>query len=145
MTKLLEPRESSLSKPYWAASREERLVLPYCSACADFFWYPRPVCPRCLGDALEWREAAGKGVVHAVSVMHRPGPGRDPDAGPYAVAIVELAEGVRMLSNVVGVAPDAVAVGATVRVAWHDLSDGRKLPVFTPDGSDGSDGSETER
>jgi uncharacterized OB-fold protein len=132
MTKLLEPPESSLSRPYWAASREERLVLPYCTACRAFFWYPRPVCPACLADGVEWRDAAGTGVVHAVTVVHNPGPGRDAKDGPYAVAIVELTEGVRVLSNVAGVAPEAVAIGTPVRVAWHPLSDGRKLPVFTP-------------
>lgn len=132
MTTLLEPAESRLSRPYWAASREERFVLPFCTACGAFFWYPRPVCPTCLGDGVEWREAAGTGVVHAVTVLHRPGAGRDPKDGPYAVAIIELAEGVRMLSNVVGVAPDEVAVGMPVRVAWRALQDGRKLPMFTP-------------
>jgi uncharacterized OB-fold protein len=132
MTALLEPKESSLSRPYWAASRAERLVLPFCTACAAFFWYPRPVCPTCLADTIEWRDAAGTGVVHAVSVMHRPGPGRDEKDGPYAVAIIELFEGVRVLSNVVGVAPEQIAVGDAVRVAWQALSDGRKLPVFRP-------------
>jgi len=132
MTTLLEPRESSLSRPYWAASRDERLVLPFCTACGDFFWYPRPVCPTCLADGIEWREAAGAGVVYAVTVLHKPGPGRDAKEGPYAVAIIELAEGVRVLSNVVGVAPGEVAVGAPVRVVWQPLADGRKLPMFTP-------------
>jgi uncharacterized OB-fold protein len=130
--KLAEPAESTLSRPYWEATREGRLVLPWCPACESFFWYPRPVCPGCLGEGVEWRSAAGTGTVHSVSVMHRPGPGRDADDGPYAVAVIELAEGVRMLSNVVGVPPDEVAVGTAVRLAWHELSDGRRLPMFTP-------------
>jgi uncharacterized OB-fold protein len=130
--KVMEPAESSLSRPYWQATREERLVLPWCTDCERFFWYPRVVCPSCLGEGVEWREAAGTGEVHAVSVMHKTGMGRDPADGPYAVAVVELAEGVRMLTNIVGVEPGAVTVGTAVRVAWHDLSDGRKLPMFTP-------------
>ena len=130
--KIAEPFESTLSKPYWAATREERLVLPWCGACEAFFWYPRVVCPTCLGDTVEWRDAQGTGEVHAVSVMHKTGMGRDPVDGPYAVAIVELVEGVRMLTNIVGVEPDAVTVGTAVRVTWHELSDGRKLPMFTP-------------
>jgi uncharacterized OB-fold protein len=130
--KLAEPAETRSSRPFWEATRHERLVLPYCVDCERYFWYPRPVCPTCLGDDIDWRPAAGTGEVHAVSVHHQAGPGRDPDDGPYAVAIVELPEGVRLLTNIVGVPPDDVTVGAAVRVAWHELSDGRRLPVFTP-------------
>jgi uncharacterized OB-fold protein len=130
--KIAEPAESSLSRPYWEATRDERLVLPYCPACSAFFWYPRVVCPTCLSDAVEWRDAAGTGEIHAVSVMHKTGAGRDPADGPYAVAVVELPEGVRMLTNIVGVAPEEATVGSAVRVTWHELSDGRKLPMFTP-------------
>jgi uncharacterized OB-fold protein len=131
--KIAEPAESTLSRPYWEATRTERLVVPWCSTCQEFFWYPRVVCPTCLGDTVEWRDVSGRGEVHAVSVMHKTGMGRDPADGPYAVALIQLDEGVRMLSNVVGVDPDEVTVGSPVRVVWHDLSDGRKLPMFTPD------------
>jgi len=131
--KIAEPAESTPSRPYWEATREARLVLPWCASCEAFFWYPRVVCPTCLADTVEWRDAAGTGEVYAVSVMHKTGMGRDPADGPYAVAIIELDEGVRMLSNVIGVDPDEVTVGSPVRVVWHDLSDGRKLPMFEPD------------
>lgn len=67
-----------------------------------------------------------------MSVQHRPGMGRDADDGPYAVAIVALAEGVRMLTNLVGCEPDDVVVGMAVHVTWHELSDGRQLPMFEP-------------
>ena len=129
---LLEPREASWARAYWDATRREELVLPWCTDCESFFWYPRAVCPRCLGDALDWRPAAGTGEVYAVSVMHKPGPGRDPAEGSYAVALVELPEGVRLLTNVVGGPPESVTVGRAVRVCWHELSDGRRLPMFTP-------------
>jgi hypothetical protein len=129
---LLEPPAGEDAAPFWEATRRRQLVLPWCTACQRAFWYPRQVCPTCLGTDVEWRPAAGTGEVYAVSVQHKPGPGRDPDAGPYAVALVELPEGVRLMSNVVGCPPDAVAVGAAVRVAWHPLSDGRNLPQFTP-------------
>jgi uncharacterized OB-fold protein len=64
--------------------------------------------------------------------MHRPGPGRDQADGPYAVALIELAEGVRMMSNVVGCPPEDVTVGTPVRLVWEPLADGRHLPQFTP-------------
>lgn len=130
--KLMEPRDRDRDEPFWTAAREGVLMLPWCNECDAAFWYPRPVCPRCLSDDLGWRAAEGSGEVHAVSVQHRPGMGRDADDGPYAVAIVSLPEGVRMLTNVIGCDPDDVVVDMAVRVAWHELSDGRQLPMFEP-------------
>jgi uncharacterized OB-fold protein len=129
---VLEPPVSEVAAPFWDATRREELVLPWCTACDRPFWYPREMCPACLGDAIEWRPAAGTGDVYAVSVQHRAGPGRDEADGPYAVALVDLAEGVRVMANVVGCPPDDVAVGMAVRVAWEPLSDGRNLPQMTP-------------
>jgi uncharacterized OB-fold protein len=130
--KLLEPRETEAARPYWDATRREELVLPWCTDCESYFWYPRATCPTCLSDAVDWRPAAGTGEVYAVSVMHKAGPGRDAGEGPYAVALVDLPEGVRVLTNVVGCAPEEVTVGQAVRLRWHELSDGRRLPMFTP-------------
>lgn len=130
--KLLEPPQSEYGTPFWDASREERLLIPYSVETGQPFWYPREVAVDSLGGAVEWREASGRGTVYAVSVQHRPGPGRDPDDGPYAVVLVDLPEGVRIMSNVIGCDPDDVAVGMEVEVAWHPLSDGRNLPMFRP-------------
>ena len=129
---LLEPPASEAAAPFWEATRRDELVLPWCTACERPFWYPRDVCPGCLGHAIEWRPATGAGQVYAVSVQHAPGPGRRPDDGPYAVALVDLAEGVRVMTNVVGCPPEDVTVGMAVRVTWAPLSDGRKLPQMTP-------------
>lgn len=130
--KLQEPRQSEYAAEFWDATRDERFLLPWCTVTDQPFWYPREVSPFTLEPTVEWREASGTGRVHALSVHHVPGPGRDPEDGPYAVAVVELAEGPRMLTNIVGVPVDEIDVGAEVRVVWHELSDGRKLPMFTP-------------
>lgn len=130
--KLMEPPESDHGTPFWDATRDERLMLPYSTATGTPFWYPREVAPDTLEPGVEWREASGDGTVYAVSVQHKTGPGRDPDDGPYAVALIDLPEGVRIMSNVVGCHPDDVVCGMAVRVTWHDLSDGRKLPMFAP-------------
>jgi uncharacterized protein len=132
VTTLIEPPASEAGAPFWEATRDRRLVLPWSTVTGEPVWYPRDVDPADPASPFEWREASGEGTVHAVSVQHRPGPGRDPEAGPYAVALIELAEGVRMMSNVVGCPPDEVVVGMPVRVTWHELSDGRNLPQFTP-------------
>jgi len=126
-----EPTASVAGAPFWEASREQRYVLPWCTSCGEPHWFPREFCPHCLSTDLEWREASGDGVVHAVSVMPRPGNPLMADRGPYPIVLVDLAEGVRVFSTVVGTEPDAVAIGQAVHVAWEPLSDGRHLPVFT--------------
>ena len=131
--KLLEPKGTALTEPFWEATRQGRLLLQWCLDCDAVVFYPREVCPRCLGHDLDWRAAAGTGTVYAISVQHRAGPGRDEADGPYAVALVELPEGARLMTNVVGGPPESVAVGQAVRVHWHPLADGRQLPFFTPD------------
>ena len=130
--KLAEPSETEGSEEFWEASRSGQLLLPWCGSCEKPFWYPRPVCPRCLSADVSWKPSSGAGEIHAVSVQHRPGMGRDADDGPYAVAIVALVEGVSMLTNIVGCDPDDASVGMAVQVTWHELSDGRQLPMFEP-------------
>jgi uncharacterized protein len=125
-----EPPISEVAEPFWDATREGRLLLQWCTTCARPVWYPREVCPRCLGSTLEWRESQGCGVVYASTVEHK-AQTRALEA-PYVVALVELDEGVRLLSNVVGRPPERVAVGDRVRVTWEPLSDGRRLPLFEP-------------
>ena len=130
----LEPPVTETSRPFWEATRERRLVLQWCAECDAAVFYPRDNCPRCLRDALEWRPASGHGVVYAFSVHHLAGNPFMGDRLPYAVALVELDEGVRMMANIVGCAPDDVVVGMPVAVTWEPLSDGRHLPQFAPRG-----------
>ncbi len=127
-----EPRVAEEAEVFWSATERRELVLPWCTSCGKPFWYPRPVCPRCLRPDVEWRPASGRGAVYAVSVMHRPAHPGMAARVPYAVALVDLEEGVRMLTNVVDVDVDEVRVGMEVQVTWEPMSDGRNLPVFAP-------------
>lgn len=127
-----EPPESDAGAAFWAASREQRFVLPTCTACGRAHWYPREVCPHCFGAELEWRPASGRGTVYACSTMPKPALPMLADRVPYVVALVELDEGPRMMTNVVDVAPDDVAVGQVVELLWEPLTDGRHLPTFRP-------------
>ncbi|MBN2624940.1 MAG: OB-fold domain-containing protein [Acidimicrobiales bacterium] len=129
---LIEPPITEASAPFWDATRDRRLVLPHSPVTGRPMWFPREVDPAAPDQPLDWREASGEGVVYAASVHHKPGPGRDPDDGPYVVALVDLAEGVRMMTNVVGCPPGDVVVGMPVRLTWRPLSDGRHLPQFAP-------------
>ena len=128
----VEPPISDTTAPFWDATRGRRFLLQWCTACEAPVFYPRDNCPRCLGTALDWREASGRGTVYAVSVQHRPANPTMADRVPYTVALVDLEEGVRIMSNVIGSDPEAVAVGLPVALDWEPLSDGRHLPQFRP-------------
>ncbi len=127
-----EPPIGPASGPFWEATRRSQLVLPWCVDCGRAFFYPREVCPRCLGSAIEWRPAAGSGVVYAFSIEHRPPPVGFSMGQPFVVTLVELEEGVRLMTNIVGCPPEDVEVGMQVSVTWEPLSDGRQLPLFAP-------------
>jgi uncharacterized OB-fold protein len=132
MSTRFEPPVSDLVKPFWDATRERRLVLQYCRADGKPVHYPREACPRCLGTDLEWRPSSGRGSVYAFTVNHVPGSAAPQLPLPYVVALIDLDDGVRLMSNVVGCAPSEVRVGMPVDVTWEPLSDGRALPLFTP-------------
>ena len=128
----MQPPESPAAAPFWDATRERRLVVQWCRSCERAIHFPREACPTCLGTDLEFRPAAGTGTVYACSVMPAPGNAGMAGRAPYAVALVDLPEGVRMLGNVVADDPDSVAVGDAVHVAWEPLADGRHLPIWVP-------------
>ena len=132
MTTRREPPMSDEAVPFWDATREQRFVLQWCATCEAAIWYPRATCPRCFGDAVEWRADDGGGIVYAASVHTKPGAGRVEEDGPYVVVLVDLDAGVRMMSNVVGCPPGDVVIGMRVALAWEPLPDGRHLPVFRP-------------
>lgn len=125
--------ESAEAAPYWEGTRSSRLLVPWCTSCDHPHWFPRAVCPHCLGDGIDWRPSRGEGVIHAVTVQHRPGPGRDAADGPYVVALVDLDDGVRMMANIVDGDPDDAVVGRRVALRWVPLSDGRRQVAFALD------------
>jgi len=126
------PLKDGIADEYWAAAAAGRLVLQRCDRCDRHHFPPRVRCPRCWSaSALSWADADGRGVVHAFSVVHRPPTPDFNDGRPYVVALVDLAEGVRMMSNVVGCDIDAVHIGMPVTVGFDEGPDG-PLPVFVP-------------
>ena len=129
-----EPPVTEFTTPIWDATRERRLLLPWCRSCEQPFWFPRETCPRDLSPDIEWRPAEGRGVVHAVSVMPKPGNPTMAGREPYVVALIDLAEVVLDITSVVGGDPWSVAVGDPVVLSWEPLSDGRQLYVFASGG-----------
>ncbi len=126
------PRPYQDTAPYWDAAREHRFVLQRCTECGEHQFYPRGVCSHCLSSDLEWLEASGKGTVYSFSVNHRaPHPGFA-DKLPFVLAIVELAEGPRMMTNIVDCDPETVAIGMEVEVVFDDITEEVTLPKFRP-------------
>jgi uncharacterized OB-fold protein len=124
------------TKPYWAAARRHELSLPWCRSCGAFHFYPRASCPHCLSGDLEWRRVSGRGRLETFTIVHR-GPKNFPLGTPYVLAVVALDEGPRLMTNLVGIAPDPaqVKIGMAVEVVFADAGDGVALPHFRPAGA----------
>jgi uncharacterized OB-fold protein len=122
------PPDTDLSRPFWEGCRDNELRLQHCNDCDRFQFYPRIVCSHCDGDALSWRAVSGRGHVASFTIVRR-GISRAYEA-PYVVALIDLDEGPRMMSNVVGCAPESISVGDSVDVQFEAWSSNHTLPVF---------------
>ena len=124
------PPVDDVTAEWWDATRDGMLYLQTCRACGRRQHHPRSLCLTCgRTDQLSWDRASGEATIDTWTVVHRP-PSPDVEA-PYVVARVRLAEGLVLLTNLVDVAPDELAVGLAVQLGWRALPDGRQLPVFT--------------
>ena len=124
------PKPSPTSRPFWEAARRHELILQRCGACGKFIYYPRPRCPHCFSDRLGWERCSGKGKVYSYTVVRRASSRAFADA-PYILAIVELAEGPRMTSNIVA-PPEQVRVDMPVTVFFDDVTPEHTLVKFKP-------------
>lgn len=124
----------ALTRPFWAAADEGRLLIQRCETCGHHQFYPRPFCLACEDGEVAWVEATGGGVVYSLTTVHlRVIEALEP---PYLVALVELDEGPRLLARLVddegAPLPGGVGIGAAVRLAWHRRGAAPPLPVFRP-------------
>lgn len=128
------PKPTPETQPYWDGAKLHKLILPYCAACDAYTFYPRPFCKQCFSWDVEWRELSGKGKLHTFVINHRPARGFE-DRAPYVIGIVELAEGPRMMTNLVmdeTPTPDNVHIDMDVEVVYDDVTDEITLPKFRP-------------
>lgn len=121
------------SAPFWQACREHELIVQRCAECGEHRYPPRPVCPQCRSRASDWARSAGMGRVFSWIVVRHPVP-REVygDDVPYVVALIELDEGVRMASNIIGCKPDEVRAGMRVEIVFDDVTAEVTLPKFRP-------------
>ncbi|MEI2704947.1 MAG: Zn-ribbon domain-containing OB-fold protein [Ilumatobacteraceae bacterium] len=127
-----EPVRTEDNHGFWDAADEGRLVIQRCATCARWQHPPRPMCPECGSLDQAWAEVSGGGVVYSCSVLHHPQhPAFD---YPVVAALVDLDEGVRLVSTVVGVDAGAVRIGQRVHVRFAPTTAGGQIPVFAPEG-----------
>ena len=131
-TRPLPSLEDPDSAPFWEATKNHELRYQVCNACNQVVFYPRAHCTHCLSDDLRWEVSKGEGTIYTLSVIKL---SRHPFfAGkvPYALALIDLDEGPRLMSNITGVDdPASLQVGQRVRVEWED-HETLALPLFRP-------------
>jgi uncharacterized OB-fold protein len=121
--------QDSDSRPYWEGLRQGELRIQRCDSCARAVFYPRAICPHCFAEKLSWIVASGKGTIYAYTIAHQAF-GRFAEDVPFVVILVELEEGVRMLSRLLDAPREQVRVGAEVRVTFEKVEEELTLPYF---------------
>jgi len=126
------PRPTPDTEPYWDGARQRELRLQRCTSCEKAYFYPRSACPHCGSNAVQWFVASGLGRLHTYVISHRAAPGFEAEV-PYAIAVVELDEGPRMLANIVGVAntPEQLELDMALEVEFEPRGE-QMVPVFRP-------------
>jgi uncharacterized OB-fold protein len=125
-----EVKATELTRPFWDAVREGRLVVQRCSACEKTFFRPEVACPHCFSAEWRWVESSGRGTLYSVSVVHRaPSPAFK---APFVFAAVDMEEGWTMFSNVIGIEPEDAKIGMKLKVSFEHPSDTLSLPLFRP-------------
>ena len=121
-----------MTAPFWAAAERHQFILQRCAACGAHQFYPRPFCLVCGSAEVAWVPSAGRGTIYAQTTVHVPViPELEP---PYVVALVQLDEGPRLMTNLIDVepSPDDIVCDMPVEVAWQDATDEITLPLFRP-------------
>ena len=127
------PTLSDVNRPFWDGCKQGQLKAQRCTQCGTWRYPAAAVCPECLSVSAEWQDLSGRGEIFSYIIIHR---GYHPywaQRVPYNVTLVELEEGLRMFSNVVGVPNDKLQIGQKVKVAFEQRDEGLVVPVFEPD------------
>lgn len=123
---LTAPAQTPENTPFWSAAREHKLLVRFCSSCDQPHWYPRALCPYCMGET-DWREASGCGTIYSFSVTRKAGP------QAFCIAYVTLDEGTTMMTNIVDCDLDQVRIGQRVEVVFKPTEEGAPpVPMFKP-------------
>ncbi|MBA3029637.1 MAG: Zn-ribbon domain-containing OB-fold protein [Desulfobacteraceae bacterium] len=128
------PKIQPWSKEYWKGTKEHKLLIQTCNECEAKIFYPRKFCPECWSGNLGWTEAKGTAKVYSFTITRdMVEPKFMPDL-PYVLAMVDLDEGIRMMTRIVECDHDKIQIGMDVEVVFEDISDDCALPMFRPFG-----------
>lgn len=127
------PQATPETQPFWDGCKLHELRIQFCNDCKDYYFYPRRFCPTCLGENVEWRGVSGKGTLHTYVISHRAAPGFEEET-PYVIAVVKLAEGPHLMSNVINVEvkPENLPADLPLEVVFVDVDEATTLPKFQP-------------
>jgi uncharacterized OB-fold protein len=125
------PQPTPETKHFWDGTQAGKLCLQRCDECSHTYFPPRPFCPKCASRKVSVFNASGRAILDSYVIHHRKVPGFEP---PYAIAVVKLAEGPRMMTNIVGCAqtPEALLLDMPLEVVFEKQNDAITLPLFRP-------------
>lgn len=126
------PRPTPETAPFWQGCHDHKLLLQRCTACGKHQFYPRLICANCMSEQLEWTEASGRGKVETYTIVTRAVSEAYAADAPYVIALIELEEGPRMMSNVIGCDVEKVKSVMAVEVTFEDWSEEITVPKFRP-------------
>jgi uncharacterized protein len=126
------PAISTLNAPYWDGLKQREVKLPRCNDCHKLWYPPGPFCPDCWSRSFTWEQLSGRGIVNSWVVFHQAYFSSVKDEIPYNVAEVELDEGPRLLTNLVGIDNADIEIGMPVEVVFDDVTEDVTLAKFRP-------------
>lgn len=126
------PIPSLDSQPFWEGCKRHELLIPRCRNCGTYHFFPRFFCTKCLSTDIEWVKTNGRGRIYTFTVIDKAGMAAFKEEVPYILAMIQLEEGVRMMSNIVECGPDEIKIGTEVEVVFDDVTDEITLPKFKP-------------
>lgn len=124
------PEADPFTRAYWDAAEEGRLLVRRCGACGRVHHYPREFCPHCWSEDVTWESASGRAELYTWSVVHRNDLPPFGERTPYVAAVVQLEEGPRMMTEIVGCGEEGLRAGMELEVAFR-----QGIPVFRPEGT----------
>ena len=125
------PKPTPETQPYWDGTKRHVLMIQRCNGCGQHYFYPRPLCPHCFSRDVHWTQVSGRGRLHTYTINYRP-PRKFPTQSPVIIAVIELDEGPRLMSNIVGADADPAKLrcDAPVEVVFEDITEEITLPKF---------------
>jgi uncharacterized OB-fold protein len=124
------PVVTPVGREFWNGTKRHELLVQHCNDCGNNTMYPKILCPSCLSENVGWIKSSGKGKIHTFTTICANSPKAFRDAMPYTLAIIELEENVRLLSNIVDCNPEDIKCEMPVEVVFDDVTEEFTLPRF---------------